>query len=144
MKRFFDLNTNTDSNFCDVIDPNYMVEIPDDGKPYGLIDGEVICVEKNPEYIAEQKRQNMLIQAQKTITKRQLLFWLFLKKQITEDSIFTAINSIPDQKNRYLGEKSYTGTNNFEFGNPFVPVIGQALGLTSDELVLMFDEASHL
>ena len=143
MIRYFDLSKLTDNNYCDVIE-SYMVEIPNDGKPYGLVDGEVKDISQTPEYIAEQEHQKALIQDKKTITKRQLLFWLFLKKQIIEDSIFTAISSIPDAQNRYLGEKSYAGTNNFEFGNPFVPVIGQALGLTSEELILMFDEASLL
>lgn len=55
MKRYFDLNTNTDNNFCDVIDPSYMVEIPNDGKPYGVRNGVVICLENDPEYIAEQE-----------------------------------------------------------------------------------------
>jgi len=54
MKRYFDLNKNTDSNYCDVIDSSYMVEIPDDGKPYGLVKNEVVDISQTPEYIAEQ------------------------------------------------------------------------------------------
>ena len=54
MKRYYDLNLKTDNNFCDIIDPSYMVEIPNDGKPYGLRNGVVVCLEGDTEYIAEQ------------------------------------------------------------------------------------------
>ena len=50
MKRYFNLIKKTDNNYCDDIDSSFMVEIPDDGKPYGLIDGDVICIENNQEY----------------------------------------------------------------------------------------------
>ena len=76
MKRYFDLNKLTDNNYCDDLEPNW-VEIPDDGKPYGLVDGEVIDISDMPEYIAEQKK--ILIQAAK----------------ITRD---TAINEITNAK----------------------------------------------
>ena len=55
MKRYFDLNNKTYNNFCDEIDASFMVEIPDDGKPYGIVDGEVVDISDRPEYIAEQK-----------------------------------------------------------------------------------------
>ena len=87
----------------------------------------------------DKQEQNL-----KSITRRQLLFWLFLNKGIKEEAIFTAINSIADESNRYLAEKSYTGTNNFQFGNPFVSVIGMALGLTEQELQQCFDEAKEM
>ena len=53
MKRFFDLNKLTDNNFCDNLE-SYMVEIPDDNKPYGLVNGKVEEISKTPEYIANQ------------------------------------------------------------------------------------------
>ena len=84
----------------------------------------------------EQQEQNA-----KEITKRQLNFWIYLKKGIKEDDIYTAINSIEDEKTRYLAEQSYKGTNTFVYGNPFVSVIGIALGLTEQDLIQCFDEA---
>lgn len=59
MKRYFDLNKLTDNNFCDDIDESFMVEIPDDGKPYGLVENEVVCVEANQEYIQSQKDEQI-------------------------------------------------------------------------------------
>ena len=58
MKRYFDLTTNKDNNYCDEIDSSYMVEIPDDGKPYGLVDNKVIDISETIEYkekIAKEK-----------------------------------------------------------------------------------------
>jgi len=91
--------------------------------------------------IAEQEKQE---QALKNITKRQLLIWLFLKKSKTEDDIYSAINVIADADKKYLAKVNYSGTNNFYYGNSFVPVIGQALGLTLDEIKTMFDEAKEM
>ena len=68
----------------------------------------------------------------------------FLNKQKKEEDILNAIATIEDPANRYLGEISYHGTNNFEYGNPFVPVICQALGLTEQELKQCFNEAKNL
>lgn len=83
-------------------------------------------------------------QAMKNITKRQMLIWLYTNKGKTEDDIFTAINTISDPTQKYLAKVNYSGTNNFYYGNGFVSVIGQALGLTVDELKAMFDQASQL
>jgi len=104
----------------------------------------IIDISQTPEYIAEQEVKAKAIQDAKTITKRQLLFWLFLNKNIKEANILTAISTIEDVNNRYLGEISYNGTNNFQYGNPFVSVIGQALGLTTQDLIKCFDEAINL
>lgn len=144
MKRYFDLNLKTYNNYCDIIDLSYMHEIPDDGNPYGIVDGELKDISQTPEYIAEQEAKAKAIQDAKTITKRQLLFWLFQNKNIKEANILTAISNIEDENNRYLGEISYNGTNNFQYGNPFVAVIGQALGLTTQDLIKCFDEAINL
>ena len=64
MKRYFDLNLKTDNNFCDVIDPSFMVEVPNDGKPYGEVNGIVQDISQTPEYIAEQikKRKDAFYQ----------------------------------------------------------------------------------
>jgi len=120
------------------------------GDKYALLDSEVLQdgvitdISNTPEYIAEQQAKQAEIQNKKTITKRQLLFWLFLNKQKTETDILNAIEAIQDPSQRYLGQVSYNGTNNFEYGNPFVPVIGQALGLTTTELIKCFDEAKEM
>ena len=55
MRRYYDLSLKTDNNFCDVIDPSYMVEIPNDGKPYAVVNGTIQDISQTPEYIAEQK-----------------------------------------------------------------------------------------
>ena len=60
MKRYYDLKTNTDNNFGDEIDQSYMVEIPNDGKPYGLIDGKVVDILETQDYknkIATEKEK---------------------------------------------------------------------------------------
>jgi hypothetical protein len=123
------------------VDINYETFSP---KEYKIVNNTLANRTKDADYILEQAEKEKEIQDKKTITKRQLLFWLFLKKKITEDNIFTAISTIADPINKYLGEKSYTGTNNFEYGNPFVSVIGQALGLTEIELKQCFDEAKDM
>lgn len=88
--------------------------------------------------------QELNIQKRKNITKRQLLIWLFINKNKTEDDILSAISTIQDSSQQYLAKVNYTGTNNFYFGNEFVLVIGQALGLTVDDVKTMFDEAKNL
>lgn len=58
MKRYFDLNKLTDNNYCDDLE-SHMVLIPDDGKPYGLVDGNVVDISGNDEYkdtITSQER----------------------------------------------------------------------------------------
>lgn len=50
MKRYFDLTNKTDNNFCDVIDVTFMTEIPNNNKPYGLIDGQVIDISETEAY----------------------------------------------------------------------------------------------
>lgn len=63
MIRFFNRNDSTYNNYTDVIDNSYMVEIPDDGKPYGLIDGIVQDISNTTDYknkIAAQKEANFL------------------------------------------------------------------------------------
>lgn len=84
------------------------------------------------------------IQATKNITKRQLLIWLYSQKDKTENDILSAIELIQDEAQKYLAKVNYIGTNNFYYGNDFVLVIGQALGLSVDEIKTMFDEASKL
>lgn len=54
MKRYFDLNLNTDNNFCDIIDETFMVEIPNDGKPYGKINNEVVDISNTDNYKLSQ------------------------------------------------------------------------------------------
>lgn len=114
-------------------------------KPCGADEFNYIEISKDSEeytaIIAEQKAE---IQAKKNITKRQLLIWLYTNKQKTEDDIYAAINSIPNASQKYLAKVNYSGTNNFYYGNAFVPVIGGALGLTTSDLTKMFDEAVSL
>lgn len=54
MKRYFDLNKLTDNNYCDIIDESYMVEIPNDGKPYGQVDKKVVDISETHEYLAQK------------------------------------------------------------------------------------------
>lgn len=62
MKRFFNLKDNTFNNYCDDIDPSYMVEIPDDGKPYGIANGAVVDISKTNEYTAKMAEQEKALQ----------------------------------------------------------------------------------
>ena len=82
--------------------------------------------------------------AMKYITKRQMWIWLFTNKGIKKEQIPAVIESIPDETMRYLAGANYEGTNDFYYGNQFVPIIGTALGLSEEELKTMFDEASAL
>ena len=70
MKRYFDLNLKTDNNFCDAIDPSYMVEIPNDGKPYGLVNNKVVDISKTPDYIAKQLEEAKEAKLAENTTKR--------------------------------------------------------------------------
>ena len=54
MKRYFDLRENTYNNYCDDIDSTYMVEIPDDGRPYGVKDAEVVDISQDSAFLASQ------------------------------------------------------------------------------------------
>lgn len=109
-----------------------------------VADGVVTDISETPEYIAKIAQQEAEIQNMKCITKRQLLIWLYSNKQKTEDDIFTAIDTLTDVSKKYLAKVSYSGTNNFYYGNEFTQTIGLALGLSVDELKQCFDEASKL
>lgn len=63
MKRYFNLNDNTYNHYCDEIEPSYMVEIPDDGKPYGMVNGEIIDISETDEYklnIAAKEKESKI------------------------------------------------------------------------------------
>ena len=95
------------------------------------------------EYVITEEQLNR-IQSMKNITKRQLLIWIYIHKQKTEDDIYSAIDTITDEGKKYLAKVSYSGTNNFYYGNEFTQLIGLALGLTIGELKQCFNEASSL
>lgn len=126
---------------CQEIDIDYSTFEPE---KYAVIEGVLTDISSTPEYIAEQAAKEAEEQARKNITKRQMLIWLFLNKQKTEQDILNAINTIQDDAQKYLALVNYSGTNNFYYGNDFVPLIGQALGLTENELKQCFDEAGNL
>jgi hypothetical protein len=109
-----------------------------------LKNGEIVDFSNTDDYKANIATQEAKIQAMKNITKRQLLIWLYTNKQKTEDDILSAIGIIADNDQKYLAKVNYSGTNNFYYGNSFVPIIGGALGLTADDLKTMFDEAVNL
>lgn len=67
MKRYFNKDDNTYNNYCDNIDESYMVEIPDNGKPYGLVNGIVIDISETDDYKAK------IAEEEKTIRKTELL-----------------------------------------------------------------------
>lgn len=146
--KYYDINTkgfyeNPTENSIEITEEKWqeLLDKQSQGGTIQNIDGQVMCVMPTDEQIVEQETK---IQAQKNITKRQLLVWLFTQKQKTEDDIFNVIETIQDTAQRYLAKVNYGGTNNFYYGNEFVPLIGQALGLTIDEIKTMFDEASKL
>lgn len=53
MKRYFDLRNSSYNNYCDDINPEYMVEIPNDTKPYGLVEGVVVDISQAQEYLSK-------------------------------------------------------------------------------------------
>lgn len=64
MKRYFNLNDNTCNNYCDDIEVSCMVEIPDDGKPYGKINDVVQDISNTDEYkIKTLAEQNAITKA---------------------------------------------------------------------------------
>lgn len=64
MKRYFDKNDNSYNNYCDEVDESYMVEIPNDGKPYGFIGDEIVDISNTTEYQAKIKaRENAVKKA---------------------------------------------------------------------------------
>ena len=109
-----------------------------------LHNGEIVGLESDESYQAKLSETAEAMQAKKNITKRQLLFWLYQNKQKTETDILTAIDTIQDKDKKYLAQVSYNGTNNFYYGNEYTQLIGQVLGLTTDELKQCFDEANTL
>jgi hypothetical protein len=111
---------------------------------WDIINGTFTDISTTPEYIAEQELKQAEIQAKKNITKRQMLIWLFLNKQKTETDILNAIDTISDNSQKYLALVNYNGTNEFYYGNEFVSIIGQALGLTTAQIKTMFDDAKSL
>lgn len=62
MKRYFDLRNNSYSNYCDDINLEYMVEIPDNGKPYGLVDGAVVDISQAQGYLSQVAQKEKEIQ----------------------------------------------------------------------------------
>lgn len=62
MKRFFDLRNNSYNNYCDDINPEYMIEIPDNTKPYGLVEGAVVDISHSQEYLSEIAQKEKEIQ----------------------------------------------------------------------------------
>lgn len=79
MQRFFDLNTLSDRNYVDILDPSYMRAIPDDGKCYKIVNNEIVeDFEKEILQIKElkfkentQKRDSRLING---VTYKNVLF----------------------------------------------------------------------
>lgn len=57
MKRYLDLRNSSYNNYCDEIDSHYMVEIPEDGKPYGLVEGIAVDISKTSEYQSKVTQQ---------------------------------------------------------------------------------------
>ncbi|MEI8128055.1 MAG: hypothetical protein WCG95_00430 [bacterium] len=96
MKRYFDLNNNTDNNFCDEIDETFMVEIPDDNKPYGLVDGQVTDVSDTEAYkreIAELEKQNKI-----TVLKSQIVELEALQSRSIRELILNPANEFAKTK----------------------------------------------
>ena len=110
---------------------------------YFVANGELTTTPTDA-YKVQQQQELDKVQAFKNITKRQLLFWLYVNKKKTEDDILAAINTIADTDKKYLATVSYNGTNNFYYGNEYTQEIATVLGFTTDELKKCFDEAGTL
>lgn len=86
-----------------------------------------------PEYEAEQARQEAERIAMLSMTKREMFLGLYQAKGITPEQIKAQI-SAPAA----LIEFEYA--NDYFRGNPLINTVGQALGITSDQLDKFFDE----
>lgn len=75
MKRYFNKNNNSYNNYCDDIDSSFMVEIPDDGKPYGLIDNQLVDISSTEAYkakVTEDAKQIKLAELNSQISELDL------------------------------------------------------------------------
>lgn len=68
MIRYFNKNSNTYNNYTDEIDTSYMFEIPDDGKPYGIINAEIVDISDADEY------KQQILEKEITIKKNTLQY----------------------------------------------------------------------
>lgn len=51
MKRYLNKIDETFNNYADEIDESYMIEIPNDGKPYGLVNGVAEDISQSTGYL---------------------------------------------------------------------------------------------
>ena len=79
-----------------------------------------------------------------TVTKRQVLLALFLRKGIKADQIDAVINAIPDETQRYMARVDWDGAAAIESDSQTVGLLSQALGLTEAEMPDLFDFAQAL
>ncbi|MBB6578016.1 hypothetical protein HNP33_002084 [Comamonas odontotermitis] len=79
-----------------------------------------------------------------TVTKRQVLLALFLRKGIKADQIDAVINAIPDETQRYMARVDWDGAAAIESDSQTVGMLSQALGLTEAEMPDLFDFAQAL
>lgn len=79
-----------------------------------------------------------------TVTKRQVLLALFLRKGIKADRIDAVINAIPDETERYMARVDWDGAAVIESDSPTVGMLSQALGLTAAEMPDLFEFAQAL
>lgn len=79
-----------------------------------------------------------------TVTKRQVLLALFLRKGIKADQIDAVINAIPDETERYMARVDWDGAAAIESDSQTVLMLSQALGLTEAEMPDLFAFAQAL
>lgn len=127
-----------------LVSDNEAIDILQNPDKYNIVNMKLQDISNTQAYKDKIEAKILKEQQLKNITKRQLLIWIYTNYKKTEDDIFNAINTITDNDKRYLAKVNYNGTNNFYYGNEYVQLIGVALGLTSDDLKKMFNEANNL
>jgi len=91
--------------------------------------------------VAEQAAKDA---ARITVTKRQVLLALFLRKGIKAEQIDAVINAIPDEIERYMARVDWDGAAAIESDSQTVAMLSQALGLTEAEMPDLFEFAQAL
>lgn len=98
MIRYLNKNDNTCNNYCDILDLSYMIEIPDNGELYKLINNEIVkdsekeLVQAKQDKLAEnsQKRDEKLLAG---VTYQNVLFDSDTDQKI---NLMFAANSMSD------------------------------------------------
>lgn len=113
----------------DILNIEVDFDIYNNIEKYVYKDGEIIL---NPNYEEEQEQKERERIGQLKLTKREVFLGLYQAKQITPDMIKAQITDPA-----VLIEFEYA--NDYYRGNPLIDVIGNTLGITSEQLDKFFE-----